>query len=267
MQYHITEIRQGIWLINENGLDAIYMIKGSRRGLVVDTGTGIADLKMTVEQYLGQPYDVVLTHGHVDHAGGISQFDKVFVHHDDIEMADHLILEDRQDYIRRMNSAGVSDADPNAVPDILKSGDKPQYCEIKTGDVFDLGDRTLKVMECPGHTAGSICLADEADNLIFTGDNLNDLELISAPAHDRMELLSRWYEAARHVLDEQQNAELCCGGHSVFSIEKAREILECGRKVLDHEIEMERMHIHIFTGNFARYKNSCLTVDEHLQGL
>lgn len=267
MEYRITEIRSGIWMINESGLDAIYMIKGSRRGLIIDTGTGIADLKTTAEQYLGEPYDVVLTHGHVDHAGGISQFDKIFVHQGDREMAEQITLGDRQDYIRRMNKAGVSDFDPESIPEIMRSEDKPYFCEISTGDIFSLGDRELKVMECPGHTAGSICLLDEADNLIFTGDNMNDLELISAPGDDRMDLLSQWYKAASGVLDAQKNAVLCCGGHSTLNVEKAREILECGGKVLAHEIQMEQMQIHIFTGNFAKYKNSFLTVDEHLQGL
>ena len=41
---------------------------------------------------------------------------------------------------------------------------------VDEGDVIDLGDRSFVVLHTPGHTAGSICLWDEANGTIFTGD-------------------------------------------------------------------------------------------------
>ena len=73
---------------------------------------------------------------------------------------------------------------------------------------------------------------------------MNDLELICAPAENRMELLRQWYESAYKILTGCEEVELCCGGHAVFAPE---------------------MKLHIFIGNFAKYRNSCITVDEALE--
>ena len=45
---------------------------------------------------------------------------------------------------------------------------------------------------------------------------MNDLELICAPAENRMELLRQWYESAYKILTGCEEVELCCGGHAVL---------------------------------------------------
>ena len=47
---------------------------------------------------------------------------------------------------------------------------KPSH--VSDGYIFDLGNKKLRVIECPGHTAGSICLLDTTDNILFSGDSL-----------------------------------------------------------------------------------------------
>lgn len=263
--YQIEEVKDGIWHIDESGLASAYIVKGSERGIIIDTGTGVDNLKKLAEQYLSVPYDVILTHGHVDHAGGISQFGKVYVNDRDIKMADDITLEKRENYISSMYQVKSTSIMPDEIIPELRTDAKPEYLPVRSGYVFRLGGRELEVAECPGHTSGSICLTDKVDRIIFTGDSMNDLELICAPAKNRMELLQQWYESAYKILTGCEKIELCCGGHSVFAPEKAWEVLECGKKVLDHELEMKRMKIHIFVGNFAKYRNSYITVDEVLE--
>ena len=41
---------------------------------------------------------------------------------------------------------------------------------VEEGHVFDLGDRSLRVVHLPGHTPGSIGLIDERARILFTGD-------------------------------------------------------------------------------------------------
>lgn len=263
--YQIREIKKGIWHIDEGGLASLYIISGSERGLIVDTGTGVKNLRKLAEKYLDVPYDVVMTHGHVDHAGGMSQFRHVYINERDKEMADAITIKDREEYIASMYQVKSTTVLPEKIIPDLRTDEKPEYLSLRSGDIFKLGGRELEVVECPGHTSGSICLADKVDKLIFTGDSMNDLELICAPAKDRMELLRQWYESAYKILSDNREADVCCGGHSVFVPERAWEILECGRKVLVRELEMKRKKIHIFVGNFAEYKNSYLTVDEVLE--
>ena len=41
---------------------------------------------------------------------------------------------------------------------------------LEDGDVIELGDRAFTVLHTPGHTAGSICLWNETNGALFTGD-------------------------------------------------------------------------------------------------
>jgi hydroxyacylglutathione hydrolase len=41
---------------------------------------------------------------------------------------------------------------------------------LKDGMSFDLGGRVFEVIEIPGHTPGCVCLLNEAEGVMFTGD-------------------------------------------------------------------------------------------------
>lgn len=47
-----------------------YLIKGQNKAVLIDTGIGIGSLKAVVEDLIETDYCVVLTHAHLDHAGG-----------------------------------------------------------------------------------------------------------------------------------------------------------------------------------------------------
>ena len=57
------EIEPGIFEIDEFDCVSIFVIVGTERALVIDTGTGIGDLKWVIEhQITDKPYDVVISH-------------------------------------------------------------------------------------------------------------------------------------------------------------------------------------------------------------
>ena len=93
--YTVKEMKPGVWRVEEFNLGTVYVVRGSKRGLLIDTGTGVGDLKGLVEELLDTPYDVVLTHGHGDHAGGTHQFRTFYVHKKDVRMALSSNLESR----------------------------------------------------------------------------------------------------------------------------------------------------------------------------
>ncbi len=43
---------------------------------------------------------------------------------------------------------------------------------LKEGDILDLGNMKLEVLEVPGHTPGSIALFDKEHGILFSGDTL-----------------------------------------------------------------------------------------------
>ena len=101
----ITEIAHKTYLINESGLNVMYLVVGTERALLIDTGSGYCDLKSIVERLTDKPYDVVLTHGHVDHAGGCDIFPEIYIHPDDVEMAKGISYESRLGYGEALRGA------------------------------------------------------------------------------------------------------------------------------------------------------------------
>ena len=49
MCWTVNEIKKGVWHVDESGLNAMYVVKGSKMSAVIDAGTGIGDFKWLVE--------------------------------------------------------------------------------------------------------------------------------------------------------------------------------------------------------------------------
>ena len=58
----------------------MYLIIGTERALLIDTGIGIGNIRSVVETMTHLPYDVVNTHHHYDHVGGNGRFSMVYAH-------------------------------------------------------------------------------------------------------------------------------------------------------------------------------------------
>jgi glyoxylase-like metal-dependent hydrolase (beta-lactamase superfamily II) len=177
----IGEIAYRTWCINEYGMDAMFLLEGDDMALLIDTGTGTFDIKGTIAQLTDKPVTVALTHGHVDHAGGIGQFERVHVHPDDVDMAKRVSVKDRKEYVNIIMSIseGIYDITEDSV---VETGNEVTFVPLHGGDVFELGNRTIEVYETPGHTPGGLSFLDTKERIIFTGDacNVNTLMVLNS---------------------------------------------------------------------------------------
>jgi glyoxylase-like metal-dependent hydrolase (beta-lactamase superfamily II) len=156
------------WVINDNGHSLIYLVTGTRRALLIDTGWGVGDLPGLVASLTPLPLTVLNTHGHPDHVFGNGAFERVYITEADLFMAQGPISEETRQWIKDSMLAknvpvGISldDWHPSAAP---------AFGMVHDGDIFDLGGRTLRVVTTPGHSRGSICLLDLPVRRLFTGD-------------------------------------------------------------------------------------------------
>ncbi len=167
-------VADGVWRIDDHGSDNMYLVEGEDKALLIDTGTGIADLAEFVRSITNKPLIIVNTHGHPDHAGGNFQFVEVSAHPADFEMAKQFSSQNyRQNAVQR-----VLEGTPEFQAVVLQDGlnfDSTELLPIRDGGQIDLGGRTLEVIEVPGHTPGSIVLLDAANRLLFAGDDNNTL--------------------------------------------------------------------------------------------
>lgn len=171
----------------------IWHVAGLETDLLVDTGLGVASLADAAADLFGKPLTVVLTHCHMDHAGGAHEFDCCCTHAAEAEAladASHHLPLDVSAYsaddlawfagIGYDISGGILTAIPHAGFDpathVMQVAEAPHL--IGEGDVIDLGNRAFEVLHLPGHSPGSIALWEASSGTLFSGDTIYDGALL-----------------------------------------------------------------------------------------
>lgn len=149
----------------------MFLVEGKERAVLIDTGDGIGNIKKYVESITNLPLTVILTHGHVDHASGSVNFDKVYINKNDFELVKHhCSMENKRGFAQfsmgEMYSA-LSDDD-------FVKGSQPQYLPLNDGDTFDLGGVSVKAIAVPGHTQGMTCMLIPEERIMILGDGCNN---------------------------------------------------------------------------------------------
>ena len=146
-----------------------YLVEGTDKAVLIDTGCGIGDLKAYVASLTGKPITVLLTHGHLDHAPGAAQFDTVYMNLEDRGIYEvHDLIQQRIDYVETTSFAGKYKRE-----DLLPENSADTFLDLKDGMLFDLGGLHITAYSCPGHTPGSMVFLMEEDRMLLLGDACN----------------------------------------------------------------------------------------------
>jgi len=146
-----------------------YLILGSQRALLFDTGMGISDIRKVVAELTKLPVIVLNSHTHNDHVGGNWEFDTIYGM--DTEFTRKNARGSREDAQAEIASDQLCGSLPKAF-DARAYSTRPwtMTTYIEDDDRIDLGARMLEVIATPGHTPDAISLLDRANGLLFTGD-------------------------------------------------------------------------------------------------
>jgi len=171
--FEIYKVSEGVFAVLEpsHTEEAIsFLILGSERAVLLDTGMGIADLRAEVERLTDLPVVVVNSHGHYDHIGDNHRFSEVWAYDSDSDVARIEQGKNRAECAHYLAPGHYLELPEGFDPAAYEIRPSPVARRLQHLEVIDLGSRTLTVHHTPGHTAGSICLLDSRDNLLFTGD-------------------------------------------------------------------------------------------------
>ena len=159
----------------------MYLVKGSERTALIDTGVGFGDLHDCVMQLCETEPIVIITHGHVDHAMGAAGFAESYIcEADEAIYKAHSALPERVGYVM---GSGISGGHPEALqgaPESMWQQTKPwkDFKYLCSGDVFDLGDIHLKICPGGGHTLGCVTVLIPEEKMLFLGDAANDFTFL-----------------------------------------------------------------------------------------
>ena len=149
----------------------------STEAFVVDVGGNVQTVCSLLKQKGLRPAALICTHGHFDHILGLCDFHKKFP---EVPIAIHKNEENclgkkgNQLLLRDLSLFGLDDyisfKDNLPEPDFL----------LKDGDFLDSipalknipSSKQWRVIHTPGHTVGSICLYNEAEKVLISGDTL-----------------------------------------------------------------------------------------------
>jgi glyoxylase-like metal-dependent hydrolase (beta-lactamase superfamily II) len=128
-------------------------------GAVVDPGGDIARIQEAIAQTGVTVEKILLTHGHIDHAGGAAALrDALHVKIEGPHRADDPLLQTLQ---QTGLNYGIMDALP-VTPDRW----------LDEGDAVTVGGLSFAILHCPGHSPGSVVFFDAVNRFCLMGDVL-----------------------------------------------------------------------------------------------
>ncbi len=160
--FAIEEIAPGIHAIGEprfHQLNWNYLIEGSERALLFDTGPGVRDISVVVSALTSKPLTVLPSHMHFDHTGNLHRFPNVTLADLPVLRACMRgdILHATDDLFRGFREGMV-----------WKPVRIAEWWPI--GQHIDLGGRVLELLHTPGHSADSVSLRDAEADILLAAD-------------------------------------------------------------------------------------------------
>lgn len=131
----------------------------TQKGAVVDPGGDVEKILAVVKKHDINVEKILLTHGHLDHAGGAADLAKALnIPIIGPHQADDFWLAGIEKQSMAYGISGLRNCSPD------------QW--LQDLQCVPVGEETLLVRHCPGHTPGHVIFFHEASKLAFVGDVL-----------------------------------------------------------------------------------------------
>lgn len=138
----IIQMTENTWRI-EDGIVRMFLLTGTKEALLIDSGVQTPNAKELAESITDRPVKLLNTHADGDHISGNEAFGCFYMH-------------------------------PMEESNYRFRGKQGTILPIKQGDIIDLGERPLEIIDLPGHTPGSIGILDIKNRVLFGGDSIQD---------------------------------------------------------------------------------------------
>ena len=139
--------------------------RGSKLGVVVDPGGDADRILAAIERHGVTVQSILLTHGHIDHAGGAAALARALAERQGAPVA--VIGPDRRDAFLLENLA--EQGRMFGLPDVETVTPERWLTE---GETVTIGGVPFAVLHCPGHTPGHVVFVAPDHRFAIVGDVL-----------------------------------------------------------------------------------------------
>jgi len=171
--------------------------EATRRASVIDPGGDLGRIEDAIGKAGVTVEKILLTHGHIDHAGGAAELkERLDVPLEGPHRADLFLLERLAETGRSFGMQGARDVTPD------------RWLDEK--DQVRVGDLVLDVLHVPGHSPGSVALLHAAQRFAIVGDALfrGSIGRTDLPGGDHRQLIRSIKEK---LLTLEDDVAFICG--------------------------------------------------------
>ncbi|MDO8613993.1 MAG: MBL fold metallo-hydrolase [Dehalococcoidia bacterium] len=169
-----------------------YVLETARGFVLVDSGFPSEEAQAVMRLELARICGsldriaaVIITHFHPDHSGLAGWLEetagvRVYVHEKDWVRLEQMLSEEEEPGPDRWAPGLAAMLDPQVTEAWQRMRQdvhrlrfpiaKPTL--VSGGEVLDFGDRSLRLIWTPGHTEGHICVLDQGERTLYSGDHL-----------------------------------------------------------------------------------------------
>lgn len=146
-----------------------YLLCGTKRAILIDTGLGVSNIKEVVDSLTSLPVTAITTHVHWDHIGGHRYFENIEVHEAEKEWLSAKFPLPLQMVKRNLMCRPCNFPKDFSIEDYeIFNGTPAKF--FHGGDCIELGNRKLTVIHTPGHSPGHCCFYEAAREYLYSGD-------------------------------------------------------------------------------------------------
>lgn len=207
----VIRINEETYRIEDEGV-RFFLLTGKNKAMMIDSGMNTRYAKAIAEELTSLPIELLNTHGDRDHICGNGSFDKVY----------------------------MSEAEKL---NYIEAGGRTSIISVKEGDVFDLGERTLKIIDNPGHTPGSIAILDEKYRVLIGGDAIQDGTIYMFGKYRNINL---YVKSLRHIKDFLKSFDVVYPSHGSFPVypELIDKLIEGATSIINKQANGSIIELH-----------------------
>jgi glyoxylase-like metal-dependent hydrolase (beta-lactamase superfamily II) len=180
----VIKINSDTWRVEDNGV-RFFILEGTEKALMIDSGMNTPDARKLAETVTAKPLELLNTHADRDHISGNAAFDRFY-------MA------------------------PAEEENYREAGGTGTVIPVHDGEVLDLGDRPLEIIEIPGHTPGSIAVLDMNRRVLFSGDSVQDGKIFMFGKFRNLEV---YIQGMKKLLNDTDRFDSVWPSHGTIPVE------------------------------------------------